>query len=84
MESKIDWREHIHSDPAILSGRPVVRGTRLSVEFLLGLFADGLTQAQVLEGYPHLKPADLRAVFAFAQDNMSEESYFSASLAAAD
>ncbi len=41
MRDAMDWREHIHSNPAILSGKPVVKGTRLSVEFLLGLFAAG-------------------------------------------
>ncbi len=37
----MDWQEPIHSDPQVLLGKPVVRGTRLSVEFLLGLFAAG-------------------------------------------
>jgi uncharacterized protein (DUF433 family) len=65
----MDWREYIHSDPAILSGKPVVKGTRLSVEFLLGLYAAGWTEEQVLEGYPDLTPEPLRAVFAFAAES---------------
>lgn len=69
----MDWHEHIHSDPEILRGKPIVRGTRLSVEFLLGLFANGWTQEQVLESYPHLTPEDLRAIFAFAAEIASEQ-----------
>jgi|GEM_PF-153538 len=62
----MDWREHIHSDPEILRGKPVVKGTRLSVDFILGLFAAGWTEKQVLENYPLLTPEKLRAVLAFA------------------
>jgi uncharacterized protein (DUF433 family) len=50
----MDWRQYIHSDPKILLGKPTVKGTRLSVEFLLGLFATGWTEQQVLENYPTL------------------------------
>ena len=70
----IDWRQFIHSDPEVLLGKPVVKGTRLSVEFILGLFAEGWTEKQVLENYPTLTVESLRAVFAFAKDCMSEES----------
>ncbi len=70
----MDWREHIHSDPAILSGKPVVKGTRLSVEFLLALFAAGWTEEQVLDSYPTLDAEALRAVFAFAAEHVREES----------
>jgi uncharacterized protein (DUF433 family) len=58
----MDWWQVIHSDPEILNGKPVVKGTRLSVEFLLGLFAAGWTEQQVLENYPTLTPEALRAV----------------------
>jgi len=61
----MNWREYIHSDPKILVGKPVVKGTRLSVEFLLGLFAVGWTEQQVLENYPSLTPEALKAVFSF-------------------
>jgi uncharacterized protein (DUF433 family) len=69
----MDWRQYIHSNPNILLGKPVIKGTRLSVEFLLGLFAVGWTEQQVLESYPHLTPESLRAVFAFAAECMREE-----------
>ena len=58
----MDWRAYIHADPEILLGKPIVRGTRLAVEFILRLFAAGWTEQQVLESYPSLTPEALRAV----------------------
>lgn len=68
MESTVDWRQHIHADPEILVGKPVVKGTRLAVEFILRLYAAGWMEQQVLASYPTLTPEALRAVFAFAAD----------------
>ena len=61
----MDWRAFIHTDPAILRGKPVMRGTRLSVEFLLDLLAEGWTQQQLLENYPQFAPDAVRALSAF-------------------
>jgi uncharacterized protein (DUF433 family) len=72
----MDWRVYVYSDPEILLGKPIVRGTRLSVEFLLGLFAAGWSEQQVLENYPTLTAASLRAVFAFVAECMREEALF--------
>lgn len=72
----MDWRQYIHSDPDILLGKPVVKGTRLAVDFILRLFAAGWTEQQVLENYPTLTPEALRAVFAFAAECMGEEALF--------
>lgn len=62
----VNWTEHIHSDKEILLGKPAVKGTRLSVEFILERFASGWTEEQVLENYPRLTTEDLQAVFAYA------------------
>ena len=70
------WQEQIHSDPKILGGKPVVKGTRLSVEFILELFAAGWTEDQVFEGYPHLTKDALSAVFVFAADTTREDLVF--------
>jgi uncharacterized protein (DUF433 family) len=51
-----------------LAGKPVVKGTRLAVAFLLGLLAAGWTEEQIFESYPSLPPNALRAVFAFAAE----------------
>ena len=73
---EIDWRKFIHSDQEVLLGKPVVRGTRLSVEFILGLFSEGWTEQQILENYPTLTNECLLAVFAFATECMREELLF--------
>ena len=72
----MDWREYIHSDPEILTGKPTVKGTRLSVEFLLGLFSDGWTEQQILDNYPTLDSESLKAVFAFALECIREEALY--------
>jgi uncharacterized protein (DUF433 family) len=69
----MDWRAYIHSNPDILSGKPVVQGTRLSVEFILSLFAAGWTEQQILESYPTLTNESIRAIFAFAAECMQDE-----------
>jgi len=69
----MDWREHIHSNAEVLLGKPVVKGTRLSVEFILDLFAAGWSEQQIVENYPTPTSEDLRAIFAFAAECMKEE-----------
>lgn len=71
----MDWHDRIESDPEICGGRPRVKGTRLAVEFLLGLKAAGWTETQILDSYPHLTAEDLQAVFAFAQSLVEEERF---------
>ena len=75
----INWKKYIHSNPDVLVGKPVVKGTRLSVEFLLGLMAKGWSEKQILKNYPSLSAESLHAVFAFATECMREESLFSIS-----
>ncbi len=63
-------------DPDVLAGRPVIRGTRLSVEFVIGLMADGWDEAAILENYPGLKHDDIIACLAYARDSLSSEKVF--------
>lgn len=69
----MNWKKHIHTDPKVLLGKPVVKGTRLSADFILGLFSEGWTERQILENYPTLTHESLLAVFAFASECMREE-----------
>lgn len=62
------WTDYIHADPAITSGKPVVKGTRLAVDFLMDLVGNGWTREEVLQAYPQLTPEALQAVFAFAAE----------------
>ncbi len=61
----MNWQERIVSDKQILLGKPVIKGTRISVEFILERLADGWTEEQILQSYPHLKREDMQAVFAY-------------------
>jgi uncharacterized protein (DUF433 family) len=66
------WQDHIISDTEILSGKPVIKGTRLSVEFIMERLADGWTEQMLFENYPSLNKESLRAVYAFALDNIHD------------
>ena len=63
-------------DPKVLSGKPVIRGTRLAVEFVLGLLADGWGEADILANYPGLTHDDIIACLAYARDTVSSERVF--------
>lgn len=77
------WQERIVSDPDILVGKPTIKGTRISVELILGWLASGWTQEMLLENYPHLCAEDIQAALAFAAEMMRDERYIAASKAAA-
>lgn len=64
----MDWQGRIVTTPDALFGKPRIAGTRIGVEFVLDLLASGWSEAQILENYPHVKPEDLQAVFAFVRD----------------
>ena len=82
MLGTMPWHEHIHADPKVAAGKPVVRGTRLAVDFLLDLFAKGWTREAVLEAYPQLTPEALQAVFAFAAEVLPDDRVYAARRAA--
>jgi uncharacterized protein (DUF433 family) len=63
-------------DPKVLAGKPVIRGTRLSVEFVLGLLADGWSEADIVTNYPGVTHDDIIACFAYARDTLSSEKVF--------
>lgn len=68
----IDWREYITTDEAILNGKPIIKETRLSVEFILERLANGWTEAEILENYPNLKIESIRAVYSYTYDCMKD------------
>jgi len=63
-------------DPSVLAGKPVVRGTRLSVEFVIGLLADGWQEADIMTNYPGITHDDVMACLAYARDTPSSEKVF--------
>lgn len=64
----MNWQNNIVSDKNTLLGKPTIKGTRLSVEFIIERLSDGWTQKQLLENYPRLTREDLQAVFAYISD----------------
>jgi uncharacterized protein (DUF433 family) len=67
----MDWREYIHSDPAILGGKPVIKGTRISVELILEKLAFQ-TFDEILLDYPHLNRPQLQAAVLFVSDALRD------------
>lgn len=60
------WQDRITIDPAVLIGKPVIKGTRLAVEFIVDLLAHGWTEEEILRNYPGITPEDIRACLAYA------------------
>jgi len=62
------WQDRIVIDPAILAGKPVIKGTRLAVEFVIGLLAQGWSESEILRNYPGLTHEDLHACLSYARE----------------
>ena len=62
--------------PSVLVGKPMIRGTRISVEQVMGLLADGWSEADILANYPRPAAADIRACLAHARDLVASERVF--------
>ncbi len=71
----LEWRDRITSDPAVLVGKPVIKGTRISVELILGWLANGWTYEQLLEAYPHITREDILASLSFSEEMLRDEDY---------
>lgn len=62
------WKERIVLDPEVLAGKPIVKGTRLAVEFVIDLLAQGWSEADIIENYPGLTREDVQACLAYASE----------------
>ena len=65
--------DRIEINPKIMLGKPVVRGTRITVELIVRKIAEGASEAELLDAYPTLKSEDIRAALVFAADSLSHE-----------
>jgi uncharacterized protein (DUF433 family) len=68
----------ISSDPAVMMGKPCIKGTRITVELILRKLGAGRSMTDLLEAYPHLTEDDVRAALAFAADYMQHETVLAA------
>lgn len=65
--------DRITIDPKILVGKPIIRGTRIAVEFLIDLLAEGWSNQQILSNYPHLTQDDITACLRYAGSMLKQE-----------
>jgi len=72
----VKWQDHITIDPAILVGKPVVKGTRIAVELVVDLLGRGYTVEQVLKQYDHLTADDVQACLAYAAEVLQSEKVY--------
>lgn len=72
----MNWRERITVDPNILVGKPVVKGTRLAVEFVVDLLAQGWSKEDVIRNYPGLTLDDVQACLSYASEILKDEKVF--------
>jgi uncharacterized protein (DUF433 family) len=69
----MDWHDRINVDPKVLVGKPVIKGTRIAVEFVVDLLGRGWTTEQILHEYDHLTPEDIQACLAYASEVLKSE-----------
>jgi uncharacterized protein (DUF433 family) len=70
------WKDRITIDPAVLVGKPLIRGLRISVEQVLSALAAGIQPDEILQDYPDLEPEDLRGCLAYAAETIASERDF--------
>lgn len=70
------WENRIIIDPEVLAGKPIIKGTRIAVEFILELLAEGWTQKKILENYPQVKKEDITAVLQYATEVLKKEKVY--------
>ena len=69
----MNWQDRVVIDPAILVGKPVVKGSRLAVEFIVDLLAQGWSQEDILRNYPGLTHEDIAACLSYASSLLKAE-----------
>lgn len=72
----MSWQERIIINPEILVGKPVIKGTRLSVEFIIDLLAQGWSEADILRNYPGLTQEDIKACLSYASTALQAEKVY--------
>ncbi|MBW4567278.1 MAG: DUF433 domain-containing protein [Tolypothrix carrinoi HA7290-LM1] len=72
----MSWQERIVVDPEILVGKPTIKGTRLAVEFIIDLLAEGWSHADILRNYPGLTVEDIQACLSYASVMLKAEKVY--------
>lgn len=72
----MNWQEHIVIDPNILVGKPVIKGSRLAVDFVIELLANGWTESEILRNYPGITHEDITACLQYANNVLKSEKVY--------
>lgn len=70
------YKERITTDPGVMLGKPVIKGTRITVELILRKLSEDMTIEELLEAYPHLTKEDILAALSYSADVISQEELF--------
>lgn len=78
MLNMADYQKRIVTDPKVMVGKPIIKGTRITVELILNLLAHGVTVEELIDKkyYPHLKKEDVYAAIQYAKDRIREEKVY--------
>jgi uncharacterized protein (DUF433 family) len=76
----MSWEDRISVDPNVLVGKPVIKGTRIAVEFIVELLAEGWTHDEISSNYPQLTSEDVQAALHYAADVMKQERVYKTSV----
>lgn len=68
--------QRITMDPKVMVGKPVIRGTRIPVELIVRMLAQGIPEGDILREYPRLEPEDIRAALTYAARVLAQEEVF--------
>jgi uncharacterized protein (DUF433 family) len=72
----MNWQDHITVDPGVLVGKPVIKGTRIAVEFIVNLLSQGWTETEILENYPGLTHDNILACLKYAGEILQAEKVY--------
>ena len=75
----MDWKDRIVVNPDVLVGKPVIKGTRLAVEFVIDLLAQGWTEMDILENYPGVTREDIASCLSYAGEVLKTEKVYAMS-----
>lgn len=75
MENR-SFLERISTDPKVMAGKPVIRGTRVPVEVIVRMVAQGIPREEILREYPYLEPEDIQAALLYAAAVVADEEVF--------
>ena len=76
----MEWRERITTDPNILVGKPIIKGTRLAIELIIDLLAQGWSESEILRNYPGLTHEDIQACLMYTSEILRSEKVYSLSI----